>query len=344
MNRKEHKIQTHFDSEQRLNNYASDLYIDEENDNEVENYNQGKELSILIRNDYNYNSITNNKNNNNNYNDGTVLKIINKQTENLEDIKYLDENDSDEYLSDEEDSAKNQSLPFPIPHETNTLTRTDLKNKHNQAQSQTTTTTRVLSPNWLKLKTKMDTLNRNESIAASSASSPSKAWSNVRKMLKTAPTNTKLFLGIDSSNNVPLSLGGNDIVRVGTAGGGGAGGGPVNRNNLGGSGVTTVDSGRLRAANGNDVSTSSAAPIPIYKTLNNWNERTFRVLNSNLIFGGKIKEKALDNYLENLDEDAVDVTDPFLHYKTTGNQIDRSKRISVANLAMNGVRKVLNVI
>ena len=52
----------------------------------------------------------------------------------------------------------------------------------------------------------------------------------------------------------------------------------------------------------------------------------------------------MDNYLENLNEDAVDVTDPFLHYKTTGNQIDRSKRISVANLAMNGVRKVLNVI
>jgi hypothetical protein len=333
MNQNNERNQTHFDSKpHRLENdvtinYISDLYIDEENDNEVENYNQGKELTILIRNDYNINL------NSNNNNDTTILGKLNGE----ENIRYLDE--SDEYLSQtsNDDDVQDQSLPFPKTT-SNTLTRTDLNIKTEPPQS-----TRVLSPNWAKLKTKMDTLKQTES-----ESSPAKAWSSVRKMLKTAPTNTKLFLGIDSSNNVPMSLGGNDIVR-------GAGSGPaVNRSGLGGGGasrhggggLTSVDSGR-RARNREltnvDVSTTSATPIPIYKTLNNWNERTFGVLNSNMIFGGKIKEKALDNYLENLNEDAVDMTDPFLHYKTTGERIDASKRISVVNLAKKGVKKMLKV-
>ena len=62
MDHQKQKNQTDFDSEQYINELA-ELYIDEENDNEVENYNQGKTLSI-IRNDnnhFNNNNINNNR-------------------------------------------------------------------------------------------------------------------------------------------------------------------------------------------------------------------------------------------------------------------------------------------
>jgi hypothetical protein len=74
------------------------------------------------------------------------------------------------------------------------------------------------------------------------------------------------------------------------------------------------------------------------KTLNNWQERTFRVLNDNMIFGGKLKENVLDSYISNLDENMVDESDPFMFYKITGSRII-SHRPDVARMAYQRVRK-----
>jgi hypothetical protein len=78
------------------------------------------------------------------------------------------------------------------------------------------------------------------------------------------------------------------------------------------------------------------------KTLNNWQERTFRVLNDNMIFGGKLKEKVLDRYISNLDENMVDESDPFMFFKITGERII-SHRPDVARMAYQRVRKAIGI-
>ena len=79
------------------------------------------------------------------------------------------------------------------------------------------------------------------------------------------------------------------------------------------------------------------------RSLSNWNERVFKVMNNNFIFGGELKENKLDKYIENLDENMVDEADPFLYYKLTGgSQLDLSPKITVANMAADGLRKMTN--
>ena len=80
------------------------------------------------------------------------------------------------------------------------------------------------------------------------------------------------------------------------------------------------------------------------QSINNWNERVFKVMSNNSIFGGELKERKIDQYIEGLDEDHVDAANPFLYYKLTGNnQIRLVPKITVANMAMNGVRKLKKV-
>lgn len=95
---------------------------------------------------------------------------------------------------------------------------------------------------------------------------------------------------------------------------------------------------------GGGASASKRSPIYQNKALTNWNERTFRVLQSNAVFGGKIKEKALDRYLDSMDENLVDENsgNAFLYYKSTGGtSLDLTKRAGVADMAFKGVQKAL---
>ncbi len=49
------------------------------------------------------------------------------------------------------------------------------------------------------------------------------------------------------------------------------------------------------------------------KTVNHWNERKFRVINRNVIFGGRIKETSVKQYIDNVSKQThVEQTDPFL--------------------------------
>lgn len=78
-----------------------------------------------------------------------------------------------------------------------------------------------------------------------------------------------------------------------------------------------------------------------YRSLRNWNERVFKVMNNNRIFGGELKERKLDQYIDNLNEDEVDRADPFLYYKLTGgSQVDMVPKITVANMAIDGLKKL----
>ena len=125
-------------------------------------------------------------------------------------------------------------------------------------------------------------------------------------MIKATPQNTKNFLGIESVSNS------NSLV-----------------------------------AKGRDATDNSVTASPHYnKTLTNWEERTFRVLNTNPIFGGKVKESNIEKYLDRLDDTNVDITDPFLYYKLNGSSLDLSKnkqKITIKKMANNGFRRVFKV-
>lgn len=67
-------------------------------------------------------------------------------------------------------------------------------------------------------------------------------------------------------------------------------------------------------------------------------------MNNNPIFGGELKERKIDKYIEDLDEERVDAADPFLFYKLTGeNQNNLVPKITVANMAVDGVRRLTKV-
>ena len=92
--------------------------------------------------------------------------------------------------------------------------------------------------------------------------SKSSAWSGLMKAVRSAPNKTKAFLGIDSSTSIPISS------------------------------KSNVPTTSASAAQLSETSMSKKANVN--KTLNNWNERTFRVFNSNFIFGGKVKKEVID--------------------------------------------------
>lgn len=110
----------------------------------------------------------------------------------------------------------------------------------------------------------------------------------------------------------------------------------------------TTHGGSVSVHQSNDSSNRSQTKrSPIYqnKALTNWNERTFRVLKSNAVFGGKLKETALDRYIENIDgtPDESNQGNAFLYYKSTGESLDLRKRTALTDIAMDGVRKALKV-
>jgi hypothetical protein len=96
-----------------------------------------------------------------------------------------------------------------------------------------------------------------------------------------------------------------------------------------------------------DQSATTAAANNSYirnKTLTNWDERTFKVLNKNPIFGGKVKESKIKKYLDNVDETNVDMTDPCLYYKLNGSALDTSKhKITIKTIANDSIGKVFKV-
>lgn len=97
-------------------------------------------------------------------------------------------------------------------------------------------------------------------------------------------------------------------------------------------------------ANYSTTQTPHQHSVEASKSLNNWNERVFKVMNNNRIFGGELKERRLDQYIEQLDETYVDNANPFLIYKMTGgSQINLAPKITVANMAMDGIRKLTKV-
>lgn len=205
-----------------------------------------------------------------------------------DDIEYCDDEDSpDEFIqgsvikiefegaggADQSTDMEEESSPFPLPNQSDTLNRTSMADLSRK-------------DNWKNLKTEI--INRNK-LQNQESIKPG-AWGNVVKVIRSAPSSTVKFLGIEPS---------------------------ASRSNI------------------------ANSPIFVNKTLNNWNERTFRVLNDNPVFGGKLKEKALDNYINVLDEDLVGETDPFYNYKIHGEPVDLDKKVSVAGIAMNGIRKVM---
>ena len=101
-------------------------------------------------------------------------------------------------------------------------------------------------------------------------------------------------------------------------------------------------------------STERKRNSPIYQNqaLTNWNERTFRVLQSNAVFGGKLKNAALSKYIENLDESALlqppddeseaPTAGMFQFYKATGGASLRlNKRTGLTDIAFDEVKKAL---
>ena len=336
--------QTHFDSRQQ--HYTNDLaeqYIDEENDNEVENYNHGKTLSI-IRNDQDYyahhlNNITTTTTTTKSTSTTTTTTTTHNSKFNREGSLLIKTSDETRSQIEDSDDEEDFSRPFPKPRDNDTLNRTSLLNL-----SATNTSANTVSPkqvkatsgsdNWRKLKLKME---KKDGVTGSSPTgglSTAKAWSNVLKVVKAAPTNTKLFLGIDSNANLAnISLSGGAAASSNIRG-------PVPA-------VCVVDSvARGGAVAQPSTSTDTKAnPSPIYKKMiNNWDERTFRVFNNNLIFGGKLKTEKLDNHMFKLTQSNYeDWSDPYFQFKKTGSRIQMSNKISVVNIAMNGVKKIVNV-
>jgi hypothetical protein len=103
------------------------------------------------------------------------------------------------------------------------------------------------------------------------------------------------------------------------------------------------------------------------KTLNHWNQRKFRVISRNMVFGGRIKENSIQQCIDDIAEQTqIEQTDPFLmclcfflgsdsklkkkfkllnlsrRYSLIGNQMKIKPNTSVANIALDQVKGVLN--
>jgi hypothetical protein len=210
-------------------------------------------------------------------------------------------------IDEDEEDEEEESSPFPIPMDSNTLNRTSLLNLSKTDPNVTITSSK-------------ENQNKHDQPPPPQLA---RSWSSkVKKAFQSAPSNTKLFLGIDP--NTTSGGGGGSTNSSGGAGG------------LGGaSASSTINNQNLSASN----------TLPVNKTLNHWNQRTFKVLKNNPVFGGKLKKKALEIYIDKLDEDVDDKTDPFIFYKSTGEtQLNYDKPVSVAGIAAKGVRKILKVI
>jgi hypothetical protein len=223
-----------------------------------------------------------------------------------------EEADGDDIKS-EYQSAEENSLPFPRVDKQSTLNRTSLLDISSKP-----------ADNWYDLKEKYLNIekklkNQNPTFNNSNNNNTSRSEkSNIGKlldMIRSTPTRTKNFLGVLENENKTQLKKSTELDE-------------------------TEDNTRFKQLKKVNSSQNGAN-----KTLNNWNERTFRVLNNNLIFGGKIKESKIEKYLENLDERNVDVTDPFAFYKMNGSSLDIGKNntITIKKVARDGFKKVFKV-
>ena len=85
--------------------------------------------------------------------------------------------------------------------------------------------------------------------------------------------------------------------------------------------IVNVFQSNTRSFLGVDSSSTSHQPTAD-TTLNNWNERTFKVLSSNFLFGGKIKDGKIQEYLDQIDNETSAEAGSFLYYKHTNRPID----------------------
>ena len=70
--------------------------------------------------------------------------------------------------------------------------------------------------------------------------------------------------------------------------------------------------------------------------LNNWNEVTFKILNENNIFGGQLKEKKIDDFVEKIkDKNPFDL---FVHFKETGEILSEKKK-NFGDIVIQTIRK-----
>jgi hypothetical protein len=112
-------------------------------------------------------------------------------------------------------------------------------------------------------------------------------------------------------------------------------------------GIETSPNSRLvtKSADATDSPNTTSKNIR-NKTLTSWDERTFRVLNSSPIFGGKVKESKIEKYLDQINEENTEVSDPFLYYKLNGSSLNLSKnkqKITVGKIASESFSKVFKV-
>ena len=106
-------------------------------------------------------------------------------------------------------------------------------------------------------------------------------------------------------------------------------------------GIDQTDTNALSTDTSNSLKRS---PIYQNKALTNWNERTFRVLKSNAVFGGKIKQTALDQYINTIDDSSTSDANTFLYFKSRGQQsLDLPKQTGLTDIAIDGIRKTFKV-
>ena len=317
--------------------------------------------------------------------------------------------DPDEDVNDiEEYDTDSSLLPFPIPcapflnrtdhhlpHPLTTTTTTSSNKNANETDAEAATSPKspaTTNSRWLQARKKLTTAisyNRSGSTSSSKKNSThsggggggaaSSAWSSIFKAIRSAQTNTSLFLGMDATSPTSsaaaaaaaaagISTNGSTATAVAPSTSSAAhprmllhSGSRGSRDNAsqqqrqqhdtGDGAPDTPQMGDEMNASSNAIGGGGLDPITAHKTINNWNQRTFLVLKKNRIFGGKLKQSALDDYVHNLDENVVEETNPFIMYKraeaegvdlrTRGADFDLARQPSVARLAVNGVKKVI---
>lgn len=225
-------------------------------------------------------------------------------------VKYeqaeQNDNNNDEQIPIDEEEEYDNSAPFPIPMHSTTLDRTSLfESGLNQTKKD----------HWKIVKDKTDN-SANMTNQNTNNNSHEITWPNIYKAIKSTPRHAMRFLGVNRDDDVNRAI------------------------SSGASTSSTANARTSRFSSSNQV--DKTVPLTINNTLSNWNERTFKVLNNNLIFGGKIKSKAFESYRDNLDENCANKTSLFYYSKITGeSHVDAGPPISIANLAVNGLKKVI---
>lgn len=87
----------------------------------------------------------------------------------------------------------------------------------------------------------------------------------------------------------------------------------------------------------------SNLPILTNKTLVNWNERTIKILKNKNIFGGKIKESAIKQFVENVDINMLDKGDTYRYFKLTNKIPQKNREENLSSFIGNRIAKAINV-